>query len=66
MVVLACGNNSRSKLPASGNYGTKVKTDSVITVNDAINLMQSNTKANVKSSISNTLVRAANLFDELT
>jgi flagellar basal body rod protein FlgG len=47
LVVLACGNNSRSKLPTSGNYGTKVKTDSVITVNDAINLMQSNTKANV-------------------
>lgn len=45
--VLACGNNSRSKLPNSGNYGRKVKIDSVITVNDAINLMQINTKANV-------------------
>ncbi|MBJ7428090.1 MAG: hypothetical protein JHD28_03910, partial [Bacteroidia bacterium] len=35
---IACGNDVRSKLPTSGNFGAEVKTDSLKTVSDVINM----------------------------
>lgn len=44
---IACGNDTRSKLPTSGNFGAEVKTDSLKTVSDVINILQTQTEANV-------------------
>jgi hypothetical protein len=45
--LIACGNESRSKLPTSGNFGAEVKTDSLKTVSDVLNVLQTQTEANV-------------------
>lgn len=45
--IMACGNDTRSKLPTSGNFGAEVKTDSLKTVSDVINILQTQTEANV-------------------
>ena len=45
--IIACGNDSRSKLPTSGNFGAEVKTDSLKTVSDVLNVLQTQTEANV-------------------
>lgn len=45
--IIACGNNSRSKLPTSGNFGAEVKTDSLKTVSEVVNILQTQTEANV-------------------
>jgi hypothetical protein len=47
LALMACGNNSRSKLPTTGNFGIKVITDSLKTVGDVINLLQTKTETNV-------------------
>jgi len=44
---IACGNDVRSKLPTSGNFGAEVKTDSLKTVSDVINMLQIQAEANV-------------------
>ncbi len=45
--LVACGNDSRSKLPTSGNFGAEVKTDSLKTVSDLVNTLQTQTETNV-------------------
>jgi hypothetical protein len=44
---VACGNDSRSKLPNTGNFGAEVKTDSLKTVSDVVNVLQTQTEVNV-------------------
>lgn len=46
-VFAACGNNERSKLPSTGNFGKVVKTDSLKTVNDVIAILENKTEASV-------------------
>lgn len=45
--LMACGNDTRSKLPTSGNFGAEVKTDSLKTVSDVVNILQTQTEVNV-------------------
>ena len=45
--IIACGNDSRSKLPNTGNFGAEVKTDSLKTVSDVVNVLQTQTEVNV-------------------
>ncbi|MCF8429704.1 MAG: DUF4920 domain-containing protein [Bacteroidia bacterium] len=47
VLIVACGNNNRDKLPTTGNFGAAVLTDSLKTVSDVISLLQMQTEATV-------------------
>lgn len=48
VLLIACNNDPRAKLPQTGNFGATVTADSAITVNDLLVTMGTQTEANVK------------------
>lgn len=40
LFIAACGGNDRSKMPATGTFGTPIKTDTVKTVSDVLALLE--------------------------